>query len=107
MSKNAQGGRNYYFDNKRQQWHGQIRLPTGKRKSVYGAKERDVIRKLNELRREIDAGLHDSLDGTKSLRVFADDWLTNRKASLRPRTYNEYARMVRNKLVGHHLKDEG
>jgi len=87
-----------YFDEHRQQFHGQIMLPTGKRTSVYGKTAREVSRKLNAVRREIEAGLHGSLDSTKSLRAFIDDWLTNRKASLRLGTFISYTRLIENHL---------
>jgi integrase len=89
------GGDGIYFDTKRQKWHGQIKLPNGKRRSVYGEKRRDVQRKLAELRREVDAGLHDSLDGMNTRRAYLDGWLLNRRASLRTRSYQEYARLVK------------
>ncbi len=71
-------------------WHGQISLPNGKRKNVYGKTRREVQESIAQVRREVDAGMHGTKDGEQPLRTFAKDWLDHHRHRLRSHTFSNY-----------------
>lgn len=77
------------------QWHGQLRLPNGKRRNVYGKNQREIQQKLTQLRREVDAGMHGSLDGEQTFSQFTADWLINHQHQLRSKTKKTYSYLAR------------
>ena len=77
-------------------WHGQVKLPTGKRKSVYGKTRREVQEKLATLRREIDGGLHATAGGELTFRQFVHDWLAHHDR--RSKTMSGYQGFAKNHL---------
>jgi integrase len=50
-------------------WHGQVSLPSGKRKNVYALTQKEALEKVTQLRREIEAGMHGTTRGTDLSRV--------------------------------------
>lgn len=76
-------------------WHGQVSLPNGKRKNVYGATRRAVQEKVAQLRREIEAGMHGTTGGEQTLRQFAQDWLALHASQLRSKSYSGYETIIR------------
>lgn len=91
-------------------WEGKVSLgyrPDGTRirKSVYGKTKTDVRTEMNRLIREHAAGMN--VDVRKqTVGQFLDTWLQDvAKGSVRPRTYNSYAQLVRDHLkpsIGRH-----
>lgn len=91
INKRAKGG-----------WQGQLTLPSGKRQSVYGKTRREVQEKLAGLRREVEAGLHDSAASRQTLAAYAAQWMAHKRHTLRSKTVLGY-----DALLAHHLGDLG
>ncbi len=72
-------------------WQGQITLPSGKRKSVYGNTKQEAQRKLAEVRREIDAGLHGTRDADGTFGAFYATWFAGHKSELKPNSVDIHA----------------
>lgn len=81
-------------------WHGQLRLPNGKRRNAYGKTRKQVQDKLAQLRREVDAGLHGTLDGEQTLAQFVAEWLISHKRPLSSKTFRNYSSIARLHLDG-------
>jgi integrase len=77
-------------------WHGQLILPNGKRRSIYGKKQREVQDKIAQLRREVEAGMHGSATGDPTFREFALDWLSHHRR--RTKTISGYRGIAKNHL---------
>lgn len=86
-------------------WEARVSLPNGKRKSLYGKTRKEVQDKLRAALRDLDAGL-DLSAGRQTVGQFLDRWLADSvKSTVRPRTYDSYAQLVRLYLkpdLGHH-----
>jgi hypothetical protein len=54
-------------------WAGEIRLPDGKRKTVYAKTERDARRKLAALRRKLELGMPVQRDERATLTAYLTD----------------------------------
>lgn len=79
-------------------WEGQLLLPSGKRKSVYGKTQREVRDKLATLRTEIERGVE---VGSKqqTLAAFLDSWLdTVVLQQCSEKTHKDYCQIARNHL---------
>ncbi len=80
-------------------WEGQVSLPDGRRKSVYGKTRREAQDKLRAALRDLDAGL-DLSAGRQTFDHFLHQWLS---ASVRPavatKTYEGYESIVRVRIV--------
>jgi hypothetical protein len=63
-------------------WEGQIRIPGGRRRSLYGHSRRDLIHKLVDARWSLGEGLPVSA-GTQSLRAYLEYWLMVCRSRLR------------------------
>lgn len=83
-------------------WVAQLRLPTGERRTLYGAKKSVVQAKLQALRRGADDGLLPSRESHIRLDQFLDRWLEAIRSSVRQSTYVSYSLNARrlNKLIG-------
>lgn len=93
-SKRGHGEGTIYKDKKTDRWHGQVSLPNGKRKNVYGVTQREVRDKVAQIRREIDAGMHGTTLGEQTLREFAQDWLNQHQHRLRSKTASGYGSII-------------
>jgi site-specific recombinase XerD len=71
-------------------WAAQLRLPTGERRTLYGAKKSVVQAKLQVLRRGADDGLLPSREAHIRLEQFLDRWLDAIRSSVRESTYVSY-----------------
>jgi integrase len=97
MSKRSHGEGTIYKDEGRKRWHGQITLPTGKRRSVYGKTQQDVQRKIAALKREVEAGMHGSHEADQTVGEFSASWLASQR-HLRRKSYIGYASLIANYL---------
>jgi integrase len=70
-------------------WEGQIRIPGGGRRSVYGRTRREAVHRLSEERWALGQGLPVSA-GTTSLEAFLGRWLAITASLLRPSTVLTY-----------------
>lgn len=76
-------------------WEGQLLLPDGKRKSVYGKNRTEVKQKLKELRAKVEAGVDVGASG-QTLATFLEQWLDDVvKPRLAPKTYKTYRDILR------------
>jgi integrase len=76
-------------------WEARISLEGGKRKSLYGKTRKEAQDKLRAALRDIDAGI-DLSAGRQTVAQFLDRWLTDSvKPTVRPKTYDSYAQLVR------------
>jgi integrase len=79
-------------------WEGQILLPNGVRKSVYGKTQRDVRNKLAALRANLERGI-DVGSKQQTLAAFLDSWLeTVVLQQCSAKTNTDYGQIVRNHL---------
>lgn len=79
----------------RNRWRGQILLPNGLRKSVFGDTTREVHRKLDAIKYEIAAGMHGTLDGELTLREWAEKWIETQKHHIAITTEENYRSLIR------------
>lgn len=98
MAGKRGNGEGTIYQDPQGRWHGQLLLPNGKRKNVYGEKKREVQEKLAQLRREVDAGLHSTTEGEKTVRAYAQGWLDHNRHRLRGKTYRGYDSIMRTHL---------
>jgi hypothetical protein len=88
--KRAHGEGTIVYNEQRNNWQAKMMLPNGKRKSIYGKTQREAREKLASLKREIDAGMHGTLEGEQSLGVFCERWLTHHVKDRRSKTWVGY-----------------
>lgn len=74
-------------------WEAQVTLPDGKRKSFYGSKERDVLQKIRQVQRDIDAGLP-IVEDKQTIAQYLTSWLDTIKLRLKPSSHRRYTDMV-------------
>lgn len=98
MTKKRSSGEGTIYKQPDGLWHGQIKLPNGKRKGVYGKKQKEVQEKLAVLRREIDAGLHGISTAEQTLKQFAEDWVERHSTDRRTKTISGYKGYLLNHL---------
>ncbi|MBA3825479.1 MAG: site-specific integrase [Ktedonobacterales bacterium] len=98
MTKRRANGEGTIYQRSDGRWHAQLRLPNSKRKNIYGDSQKEVVQALSRLRKEVDAGLHASLDAEQTLRQFSQGWIAGRKHKLRSKTMLGYESMVKNHL---------
>lgn len=80
-------------------WEGQLLLPDGKRKSVYGKNRTEVKQKLKELRSKVEEGV-DVRASEQTLATFLEQWLDDVvKPRLAPKTYKTYRDILRVHVV--------
>lgn len=96
--KRGHGEGTIHHDKKRGRWQAQLVLPTGKRKSLYGAKRIDVLNKLDRLKSEVAAGLHGRAEGEQTFRQFAETWLAQNTYRLRWNSVVTYRNIITNHL---------
>src|SRR5215203_1730440 len=76
-------------------WEARVSLSNGRTKSFYAREQRDLISRLNTLKRDLQKGLPVPPERL-TLDQFLTDWLENHvKPSVRPRTYESYAATVK------------
>lgn len=76
-------------------WEGQLSLPGGKRKSVYGKTRTEVRQALKELRAKAEQGVDVSAAG-QTLGAFLEHWLADVvRPRLAPKTYKTYRDILR------------
>jgi integrase len=76
-------------------WEGQLLLPSGKRKSVYGKTKEDARDKLKDAQKQLEAGI-DVGAPTQTLGGFHESWLANTvHPRLAPKTYKTYRDVMR------------
>jgi integrase len=94
-------------------WQGSVTIPTAggsrRRKTVYGTTQREVLAKLAELRRTINAGLPVPSGRPLTLGAYLDAWLRDTlPGSVRPSTAASYTSLTRQHIIpalGHHRLD--
>jgi integrase len=74
-------------------WEGQLRLPNGSRRFVYGRDRRQVVARLQEERWRIAAGIPRRVSGL-TLGEYLPEWLEVCRKRLRPKTFESYALCV-------------
>ncbi len=103
MSKKRGNGEGTITQDKRDgRWHGQLTLPNGRRKNVYGKTRKDVHAKLAQLRREIDAGLHTNtaIAGRNTPFVtYCNEWFELHRHGIAENTQLLYGAMIRNHIT--------
>jgi integrase len=75
-----------------------INLPTGQRKTVYGATRGEAIRKLREVQHLVDDGV-DVPTADVTLEKYLAGWLLAIEPTVRPGTFRRYEQLVRNQLI--------
>lgn len=75
-------------------WEGTLRLAGGRRKSVYGKTQREVLEKLTRVRRDRELGLPTRSERTTAAAYLAR-WLDSARPALAPRTWQRYEQLVR------------
>lgn len=88
------------------QWVGRVELPRGpdgqrRRVTRYAPTKKGVVVKLQQLRKEIDAGTYSGAP-SPTVEQWMSYWLEHiAHPRLRPRTYATYAAAIRNQIVPH------
>ena len=100
MTKKRAHGEGTIYKDPQGRWHGQLMLPNGKRKNVYGTKQREVQEKLAALRREVEGGMHGTTGGEQTFQAFVTGWLDHHQHRLRSKTYRNYESIARIHLDG-------
>lgn len=93
MTRRAKGEGTIYQRASDGRWCGQVTLPSGKRKSFYGAKRKDVLAKIDDARRTLERGLPVPSE-RQTLGDYLTTWLAM-LATVRPSTKNRYAQDAR------------
>ena len=76
-------------------WEAMLSLPSGKRKSVYGKSQGEARKRLLAAQQTLRQGIPLAPE-RQTVGQFLSDWLVNSvKPSVRPRTYESYAGLVR------------
>ncbi|HVC39709.1 MAG TPA: site-specific integrase [Candidatus Dormibacteraeota bacterium] len=73
-------------------WSAQVAVE-GRRRTVYGRTQADVVRKLQALQQQVGAGLP-AVDQRATVKRYLDVWLGSVAPRVRPRTMRHYAYMV-------------
>jgi integrase len=93
---NGEGSIGKYKDG----WRGRYTFTsTGKRQAVYGGTQKEVAKKIAELRKEDEAGLHNTTDADQPFRTFALAWIDAHK-NLEPKTEKGYRCILRHHFDG-------
>jgi integrase len=95
-------------------WQGSVAVGTGggrrKRKTVYGATQREVLDKLAAIRPTLDAGLPVGTSRPMTLGDYLEAWLRDTLPTVvRPSTAESYASLTRQHIIpglGHHRLDK-
>ena len=66
-------------------WEGKATLPNGRRRSVYGHTQQQVIRELAMVRRSVEDGLPPA-PRRKSVTQLIHEWLDSKHGNIRPST---------------------
>jgi integrase len=74
-------------------WEARLRYD-GKRESIYGATQREVLEKAKARKDELAGGLPIVRD-RQSLAAYLEDWLDGKRSKLRPRTHVRYCQLLR------------
>jgi integrase len=88
----GEGGVRWREDKK--MYVGEVRLPNGKRPTVYGRTEAEVREKMDRRRSEFAAGITGEANSME-LRQWLDRWLVLVKPTIEPNTYVPYERHCR------------
>ena len=76
-------------------WYARMSLPDGKRKSLYGKTQAEVVALLRSAQRDQERGL-DLTAKRQTVSTFLDAWLEETaKPTIRPSTYRSYESNVR------------
>ncbi len=99
MAKRGNGAGSIYRRNSDGKWVGSITLDDGKRKVLYGKTQKEVQEKVNEVLYEKQRGiLADGIHAT--VQEYLENWLENvHRSTIRPTTYLNYSKLLRNYLV--------
>ncbi len=83
-------------------WEARLRLPGGRRKSVFGPSQREVLAKLRALQQELSRGRLPA-DERRTVAQYLTAWADGVAASVRPSTAAAYRLCVRRllPLIGH------
>jgi integrase len=82
-------------------WVGEVRLPTGKRRTIYGKTKAEVLEKIRNVQNESAAGLIADA-GKLTVGEYLNRWMeTAGKRSLRHGTWVRYEQLVRLRIVPH------
>src|SRR5687767_5238341 len=75
-------------------WTGQVTLPDGQRKYVYGKTRAEAAKKMTAVLKDAQSGVPVPT-GRKSVGAFLADYLTSAKPSIRATTYRSYEQLAR------------
>ena len=76
-------------------WEARLSLGDGRRKSVFGATQREVLEKLRAMHRAQDGGIPIPTDERQTVGAFLATYLEGARPKLRPRTWTRYEQLVR------------
>lgn len=94
MSRTKGSGDGSIYQEPSGRWRGQLILPNGKRQSIQGETKGEVKRKIAEYHREVQAGLHGTLEGRQTFQQFAEVYLKGEKHLMRT-TFRGYQSIFR------------
>ncbi len=102
MSKKRAHGEGSISRRKNGTWQAALSIGPGadgkpRRRTVYGRTQREVLAKLEDLRREVQEGV--VVTSNQTLGAYLDRWLDHKKATLSQRTVELYGDMI-----GRHVK---
>lgn len=103
--KGPDGEGSVYQRNSDGKWCAAVTLPSGRRKVVYGATEKEAIKKRRDLLRDVEAGKPVPLGRTPTLAAYLRNWLDGRIAGevaaghLRPRTGDSYRDLIESHVL--------
>lgn len=93
----GQGEGSIWYDEKRDIWRGAVSLGNGKRRQVQGTTKREVNEKLTQIKYDLQRGMVALTDETFG--GYLADWLIGVEHTVRPTTYQRYARDCRLHIV--------
>jgi integrase len=100
VGRRAKGEGSITYNTSKGKWQGSCLLPNGKRTYVYADSQREVARRLGEVRRKVQAQI-DVVNARAPLAVFLAHWLDENQPNWKPSTYERNEALCRVHLVPH------
>lgn len=101
-SRRDKGEGSIYERKDRGKWVAQLRKPNGKRETIYADTKGEARAKLDTLRRQVAAGMHTTTDSEKKTKVFAQEWLEDKRHDIKDGTS-----LIYEAILKHHLGSIG